>query len=69
MVVLLVGVCVTLWGREGDEDECSEEKFIEIVKCCHRYEKTCLSIMPRIDEEVDVEMQSAGKAKVVVGLS
>lgn len=68
MAILLVGVCVVLWGREGDEEKYSEEKFIEVVKCCNRCENTSLSMMPRIDEEEDVEMQSAGKAKVAVGL-
>ncbi|KAG2325632.1 hypothetical protein Bca52824_008360 [Brassica carinata] len=28
MVILMVGVCVVLWGKEGDEEENSEEKFV-----------------------------------------
>uniref|UniRef100_A0A1J3HZW7 WAT1-related protein n=1 Tax=Noccaea caerulescens TaxID=107243 RepID=A0A1J3HZW7_NOCCA len=69
MVILVVGVCALLWGKEGDEEENSEEKFLEVVKCCNNScGKNGLSMMPRIDEEeVDVEMQSAGKAKAVVG--
>lgn len=67
MSVLLVGVCVVLWGKEGDEEENIEEKLLEIVKCC---EITGVSKMARIDEEVvDVEMQYAVKAKMAVGFS
>ncbi|KAG7561110.1 EamA domain [Arabidopsis thaliana x Arabidopsis arenosa] len=70
MAILLVGVCAVLWGKEGDhEEENIEEKFLEIVKCCNRCDIKVLSMMPRIDEEVDVEMQSAGTAKVAVGFS
>ncbi|CAL9246139.1 unnamed protein product [Arabidopsis halleri] len=69
MAILLVGVCAVLWGKEGDEEEDIEEKFLEIFKCCNRCDITVLSMMPRIDEEVDVEMQSAGTAKVAVGFS
>lgn len=66
MSILLVGVCAVLWGKEGDEEENIEEKLLEIVKCC---EITGVSKMARIDEEVDVEMQSAVKAKMAVGFS
>ncbi|XP_010516269.1 PREDICTED: WAT1-related protein At3g56620-like [Camelina sativa] len=70
MTILLVGVCAVLWGKEGDEEENIEEKFLEIVKCCNGCEIKVLTMMPRIDEEVvDVEMQSPGKAKVAVGFS
>ncbi|KAG7634659.1 EamA domain [Arabidopsis suecica] len=71
MAILVVGVCTVLWGKEGDidEEENIEEKFVEIVKCCNRCDIKVLSMMPRIDEEVDVEMQSAGTAKVAVGFS
>ncbi|CAH8354591.1 unnamed protein product [Eruca vesicaria subsp. sativa] len=54
-------VCVILWGKEGDEEENSENKFVEFIKGCIG----CRNNMPRIDEEVDVEM---GKAKMVVDL-
>lgn len=64
----MVGICAVLWGKEGDEEEKIEEKLLEVVKCCSSCENTSHSKMPIIDEEVDVEMQSAGKVKVVVGL-
>ncbi|CAH8363379.1 unnamed protein product [Eruca vesicaria subsp. sativa] len=67
MVILMVGVCVVLWGKEGDEEENSEDMFPEVIKCC----KGCRinsPTMPRIDEEVDVEMQSTMKDKMVVDL-
>lgn len=69
MAILLVGVCAVLWGKEGDEEENIEEKYLEVVKCCNRCDIKVVSMMPRIDEEVDVEMQSAGTAKVAVGFS
>ncbi|KAL0652752.1 hypothetical protein Bca4012_095443 [Brassica carinata] len=64
MVILMMGVCVVLWGKEGDEEENSDEEevFVEVVKCCKGCGNNSLS-MPRIDEEVDVEMQSTRKAK------
>ncbi|CAH8337608.1 unnamed protein product [Eruca vesicaria subsp. sativa] len=61
MAILMVGVCVILWGKEGDEEENSEDTFVEFIKGCIG----CRNNMPRIDEEVDVEM---GKAKMVVDL-
>ncbi|CAH2063958.1 unnamed protein product [Thlaspi arvense] len=67
MTILMVGACAVLWGKEGDKEENSEEKFVEVVKCCKGCGNNGLS-MPKIDEEVDVEMQSTGKAKIVVGL-
>ncbi|KFK34904.1 hypothetical protein AALP_AA5G208800 [Arabis alpina] len=68
MAILMVGVCAVLWGKEGDIEENNEETFIEVVKCCSNCENKNHSKMPRIDEEVDVEMQSVGQVKVVVGL-
>ena len=68
MAIVMVGVCAVLWGKEGDEEENHEEKFVVVVKCCKGFRNNSLS-MPRINEEVDVEMQSTGKAKMVVGLS
>ncbi|KAL0714591.1 hypothetical protein Bca4012_021570 [Brassica carinata] len=68
MVILMVGVCAVLWGKEGDEEENSDEEvFVEVVKCCKGCGNYSLP-MPRIDEEEDVEMQSTGKAKTVVAL-
>ncbi|CAF2112239.1 hypothetical protein F2Q69_00000983 [Brassica cretica] len=68
MVILMMGVCAVLWGKEGDEEENSDEEvFVEVVKCCKGCKNNSLS-MPRIDEEVDVEMQSTRKAKMVVAL-
>ncbi|WZZ66357.1 hypothetical protein YC2023_077727 [Brassica napus] len=67
MAIIMVGVCAVLWGKEGDEEENSEEKFVVVVKCCKGFRNNSLS-MPRINE-VDVEMQSTGKARMVVGLS
>ncbi|CAH8360456.1 unnamed protein product [Eruca vesicaria subsp. sativa] len=63
MVILMVGVCGVMWGKEGDEEENSddEEVFVEVVKCCKGCRNNSLS-MPRIDEEVDVEMQFTGKS-------
>ncbi|WZZ05202.1 hypothetical protein YC2023_091123 [Brassica napus] len=58
MAIIMVGVCAVLWGKEGDEEENSEEKFVVVVKCCKGFRKNSLS-MPRINE-VDVEMQSTG---------
>ncbi|KAL0724812.1 hypothetical protein Bca4012_039411 [Brassica carinata] len=67
MAILMVGVCAVLWGKEGDEEENSEKKFVEVVKCCEGCGNNSLS-MPRVNKEVDVEMQSTGKAKMVVCL-
>ncbi|CAN6978003.1 unnamed protein product [Brassica rapa subsp. trilocularis] len=69
MVILTMGVCAVLWGKEGDEEENSDEEevFVEVVKCYKGCGNNSLS-MPRIDEEVDVEMQSTRKAKTVVAL-
>ena len=67
MVILMVGVCAVLWGKEGDEEENIEEKFVEVIKCCKDCGNNSLS-MPIIDEEVDVEMQSTKKDKTVVDL-
>ncbi|KAJ0245836.1 WAT1-related protein [Hirschfeldia incana] len=67
MVILMVGVCAVLWGKKGDEEENSEDKFVEVIKCCKDCGNNSLS-MPRIDEEVDVEMQSTKKDKMVVNL-
>ncbi|KAF8102065.1 hypothetical protein N665_0201s0354 [Sinapis alba] len=63
-VILMLGVCAVLWGKEGDEEENSDEEvFVEVVKyCCKGCGNNSLP-MPRIDEEVDVEMQSTVKAK------
>ena len=58
MAMIMVGVCAVLWGKEGDEEENSEEKFLVVVKCCKGFRNNSLS-MPRINE-VDVEMQSTG---------
>ncbi|CAF2266036.1 hypothetical protein YC2023_044463 [Brassica napus] len=69
MVILMLGVCAVLWGKEGDEEEEEniEEKFVDVIKCCKDCGNNSLS-MPRIDEEVDVEMQSTKKDKTVVDL-
>ncbi|KAJ0246813.1 WAT1-related protein [Hirschfeldia incana] len=68
MVILMMGVCAVLWGKEGNEEENSDEEvFVEVVKCCKDCGNNSVS-MPRIDEEVDVEMQYIGKAKTVVAL-
>lgn len=64
----MVGVCAVLWGKEGDEEENSDEEvFVEVVKRCKGCGNNSPS-MPRIDEEVDVEMQSTVDAKTVVAL-
>ncbi|KAJ4905109.1 WAT1-related protein [Raphanus sativus] len=67
MVILMVGVCAILWGKEADQEENSEDKFVEVIKCCKDCGNNSLS-MPRIDEEVDVEMQSTKKDKMGVDL-
>ncbi|CAN8254460.1 unnamed protein product [Cochlearia groenlandica] len=62
MAILMVGVFAVLWGKEKDDEE---EKVLEVVKCCKGCGNNNGLSMTRIDEEVDVEMQSIAKAKLV----